>query len=61
VDGSWYVRSRAMGFQPDFDAGFPHGHDQFISSAGTNWASMALTMALPEKKKEGVKSAVGNR
>jgi len=62
VDGSWYVQSRAMAFQPDFDPGFPHGHDQFISQAGTNWAAMALTMALPEKKPDaGVKSSVGNR
>jgi len=50
VDGSWYVQSRALAFQPDFNPGFPHGHDQFISQAGTNWAAMALTMALPEKK-----------
>ena len=49
-DGSWYVQSRALGFQPYFDAGFPHGHDQWISTAGTNWAAMALTLALPESK-----------
>ncbi len=49
-DGSWYVQTRAMAFQPDFDAGFPGGHDQWISSAGTNWAVMALTMALPDPK-----------
>jgi N-acyl-D-amino-acid deacylase len=49
-DGSWYVQTRAMAFQPDFDAGFPGGHDQWISSAGTNWAAMALTMALPDPK-----------
>ena len=48
-DGSWYVQTRALGFQPWFDAGFPHGHDQWISAAGTNWAAMALTYALPEK------------
>jgi ankyrin repeat protein len=47
-DGSWYVRTRALAFQPWFDAGFPHGHDQWISSAGTNWAAMALALALPE-------------
>jgi hypothetical protein len=41
-DGSWYVRSRTIPFQPYFDAGFPYGPDQFISSAATNWASMAL-------------------
>jgi ankyrin repeat protein len=44
-DGSWYVRSRAMAFQPYFDAGFPHGFDQWISAAGTSWATMALSQA----------------
>ena len=47
-DGSWYVKTRALAFQPWFDAGFPHGYDQWISAAGTNWAAMALTLALPE-------------
>jgi hypothetical protein len=37
-----------MAFQPSFDAGFPHGHNQWISSAATNWAAMALTLALPD-------------
>jgi hypothetical protein len=46
-DGSWYVRTRALAFQPYFDAGFPHGFDQWISAAGTNWATMALTLASP--------------
>jgi ankyrin repeat protein len=47
-DGSWHVRSRALGFQPYFDSGYPHGVDQYISSAGTNWAVMALALALPK-------------
>jgi squalene cyclase len=41
-DGSWYVRSRSIPFQPYFDSGFPYGPDQFISAAATNWATMAL-------------------
>ncbi len=41
-DGSWYVRTRAPAFQPYFDSEFPHGADQFISAAASNWASMAL-------------------
>jgi ankyrin repeat protein len=48
VDGSWYVKTRALAFQPWFDAGFPHGYDQWISAAGTGWAAMALALALPE-------------
>jgi ankyrin repeat protein len=47
-DGSWYVKTRALAFQPEFDAGFPHGPDQFMSAAGTSWASMALALTLPE-------------
>jgi hypothetical protein len=46
-DGSWFVRSRAFGFQAYFDTGFPHGRDQFISSAATAWAAMALAETLP--------------
>jgi len=41
-DGSWHVQSRARAFQPYFDSDFPHGPDQFISAAASNWASMAL-------------------
>jgi len=45
-DGSWYVRSRAIPVQPYFDSEFPHGKDQFISAAATNWATIALTWTL---------------
>jgi squalene cyclase len=48
-DGSWHVRTRAMAFQPYFDAGFPHGFDQWISAAGTSWATMALSQASPAR------------
>lgn len=44
-DGSWYVKSRAIPFQPYFESGFPHGPDQWISAAATNWAAMALVPA----------------
>ena len=44
-DGSWYVRSRSVKFQPYFDSGFPHEHDQWISAAASAWAAMALTLA----------------
>jgi ankyrin repeat protein len=46
-DGSWHVRTRAAGFQPYFDNGFPHGVDQWISAAGTSLATLALTLATP--------------
>jgi hypothetical protein len=45
-DGSWYVRTRALAIQPYFDSDFPHGADQFISAAATNWATMALIASL---------------
>jgi ankyrin repeat protein len=48
-DGSWYVKTRAMASQPYFDAGFPHGFDQWISAAGTSWATMALSLASPTR------------
>jgi ankyrin repeat protein len=44
ADGSWYVRTRALGFQPYFETGFPHGVNQSISAAATNWATMALLL-----------------
>ena len=43
-DGSWYVTNRAMKIQPYFESGFPYGHDQWISQAGTAWAAIALTL-----------------
>ena len=45
-DGTWFMRSRAVGFQPYFESGFPHGRDQFISAAATSWAAIALGYAL---------------
>lgn len=45
-DGTWYVRSRAIGFQPYVDSGFPHGPDQFISAAATSWAVIGLSYIL---------------
>ena len=49
-DGSWHVRSRSPKFQPYFQSGFPHNHDQWISMAATGWAAMAIAEgAEPEK------------
>lgn len=41
-DGTWFVRTRAFGFQPYFETGFPYGRSQFISTAATAWAATAL-------------------
>ena len=45
ADGSWLVRSRAQPSQSYFESGFPHGEDQFISAAATNWATQVLMLA----------------
>jgi squalene cyclase len=45
ADGSWHVKTRAYPFQPLIDTGYPHGRDQWISSAGTSQALMALMLA----------------
>jgi ankyrin repeat protein len=50
TDGSWHVKSRSIWIQPYFDSGFPYGQDQWISAAGTAWASMALSVAVEEPR-----------
>jgi ankyrin repeat protein len=51
-DGSWHVHTRQLSpaaVSPHYlESGFPYGHDQFISTAGTSWAAMALMLALPK-------------
>jgi Ankyrin repeats (3 copies)/Squalene-hopene cyclase C-terminal domain len=44
-DGSWLVHKRAVQINAYFESGFPHGKFQFISYAGTCWATMALSYA----------------
>jgi hypothetical protein len=44
-DGSWRIKSRSHPSVPYVYSGFPYGDDQFISAAGTNWATMALLLA----------------
>jgi ankyrin repeat protein len=49
ADGSWHVSSRATKFQIYFESGFPYGHDQWISTMATGWASAALALSLEGK------------
>jgi N-acyl-D-amino-acid deacylase len=49
ADGSWHVTSRATKFQIYFESGFPYGHDQWISTMSTGWASAALSLAMAGK------------
>ncbi len=50
ADGTWHVTSRlhapAPVSPPYFDAGYPNGHDQFVSMQGASWAVMAIAYAL---------------
>ena len=50
ADGSWHVKTRALPSQPYFESGFPYGQDQWISAAGTSWASMALALTVEPQK-----------
>lgn len=51
-DGSWQVPTRMVSpasvSPPYFETQFPYGKDQFISAAGTSWATMALMLTLPK-------------
>jgi len=49
TDGSWHVKTRVFPFLPFVDSGFPHKGDQFISAAGSNWATIALLLAARNK------------
>jgi hypothetical protein len=44
-DGSWYVASRSAKFQPYFQSGFPHDHDQWLSMTATAYAVRAMAPA----------------
>jgi ankyrin repeat protein len=46
ADGSWRVLSRTLPTQHYFESDFPHGEHQFISAAGTNWATQALAWSI---------------
>jgi len=45
-DGSWHVPTRSDPIQTYFESGFPHGESQFISTAATCWATLALLQGL---------------
>ncbi len=51
-DGTWHVATRQVSpasvSPPYFESGFPYSHDQYISTAGTSWAAMALMLDLPK-------------
>lgn len=50
-DGSWRVQTRSRPFQTYFESGFPHKKSQWISMAGTCWATMAIVLSERQKEK----------
>jgi ankyrin repeat protein len=62
-DGTWHVRSRMLSpadiSPPYFSTGFPYGHDEYLSYAGSCWAVMALLTALPEAPTQKIETTVG--
>jgi ankyrin repeat protein len=48
-DGPWFVRTHSFPVQRYFESGFPFGRNQWISAAGTSWASLAIAQTLPDK------------
>jgi len=53
ADGSWLVKSRAYPTQPYFESGFPFRQHQFISAAGSSWASLAIAHTLQTANTKG--------
>jgi ankyrin repeat protein len=47
-DGAWLVRTHSFPVQRYFESGFPFGRHQWISSAGTSWASLAIAETLAD-------------
>lgn len=51
-EGAWIVKTRSYPIQKFVNSEFPpYDDNQFISAAATNWATMALLIALPDKSK----------
>ncbi len=47
-DGAWLVKTHSFPVQVYFESGFPFGRHQWISAAGTSWASLAIAQTLPD-------------
>lgn len=50
-DGTWLVRTHSFPLQQYFESGFPFGRHQWISTAGTSWAALAVAQTLPDAVK----------
>jgi ankyrin repeat protein len=49
-DGTWLVRTHSFPVQRYFESGFPYGRHQWISTAGTSWASLAIAQTLGDTR-----------
>jgi hypothetical protein len=47
-DGAWLVKTHSFPIQRYFESGFPFGRHQWISAAGTSWATLAIAQTLPD-------------
>ena len=52
-DGAWLVKTHSFPIQRYFESGFPFGRHQWISSAGTSWATLAIADTLPDPPAAG--------
>jgi ankyrin repeat protein len=50
-DGTWLVKTHSFPVQRYFESGFPYGRHQWISTAATSWASLAIAQTLPDSRK----------
>ena len=61
-DGTWRTKSRMVSpaevSPPYFETGFPYKKDQFLSYAGSCWATMALLSTMPGPEKRPVTTTV---
>jgi ankyrin repeat protein len=49
-DGTWLVKTHSFPVQRYFESGFPYGRHQWISTAGTSWASLAIAQTLQDAR-----------
>jgi hypothetical protein len=47
-DGTWLVKTHSFPVQRYFESGFPFGRHQWISTAATSWATLAIAQTLPD-------------